>query len=442
MAALKNEGLILIEPRRAPVVADQAPGSEEQYEEAVILSQKNMILSVWQTIALLMPSIFTFASQDCHIEALPHYKQAMRAGKGNITGAWRPLNLLCKEILDASDNPLFSHLFATFDLYTCLPYFTEKSTYFIDEFLRPADRVTFAIIEALKMESRVEKCQYIRRMYQALHDDIRLSIDNLERKFSKSPPHVHRSFSHAQFIWKPDRGRDYQYLRIVQNLTSKIEKGVLPIGSMVYESALAEEYAVSVSTVRNALAILRQRGFVQTINGKGSQIVLPAQENIVYTPLLSPIRKNIIQYLNALQFMILISGPCAYYAASHNLSEDIEWLEKQAGKSGIALLSNLFQSVLNHIDVEPLRIILGTVNQMIKWGYYLVFYTWESQTVGQIGQLSHKAFKNLQNEDYMGFANEFSNCYRCILENVREYMAVNYHLRGALGVQTPPPMPL
>ena len=64
MAALKNEGLILIEPRRAPVVADQAPGSEEQYEEAVILSQKNMILSVWQTIALLMPSIFTFASQD------------------------------------------------------------------------------------------------------------------------------------------------------------------------------------------------------------------------------------------------------------------------------------------------------------------------------------------------------------------------------------------
>ena len=47
-----------------------------------------------------------------------------------------------------------------------------------------------------------------------------------------------------------------------------------------YETQLAGQYNVSLSTVRKALSELEQRGFVKTLNGKGTIVIEPDDTKI------------------------------------------------------------------------------------------------------------------------------------------------------------------
>lgn len=62
-----------------------------------------------------------------------------------------------------------------------------------------------------------------------------------------------------------------KYQQLADRLASEICRGALPDGQRLpAESALAERYQVSRATVRNALATLKERGLVETVNGAGS----------------------------------------------------------------------------------------------------------------------------------------------------------------------------
>ena len=72
------------------------------------------------------------------------------------------------------------------------------------------------------------------------------------------------------------RGHDYYYSKIVDELNLKIGLGEYAVGMYLpYEKQLARQYDVSISTVRKALSELEQRGFVKTLNGKGTVVIEP-----------------------------------------------------------------------------------------------------------------------------------------------------------------------
>ena len=79
--ALREDGLIDIQPRLAPVVVSGTGTSNTSNTVYDILKQKEVILQVYQTFALIIPPLLVFASQNCELELLPHYKQAMRASR-------------------------------------------------------------------------------------------------------------------------------------------------------------------------------------------------------------------------------------------------------------------------------------------------------------------------------------------------------------------------
>ena len=65
------------------------------------------------------------------------------------------------------------------------------------------------------------------------------------------------------------RGQDYYYSKIVDDMNLKIGLGEYSVGIYLpYEKQLANQYDVSLSTVRKALSELEQRGFVKKSNGK------------------------------------------------------------------------------------------------------------------------------------------------------------------------------
>jgi GntR family transcriptional regulator len=70
---------------------------------------------------------------------------------------------------------------------------------------------------------------------------------------------------------KGGRDADLAYMRVVENLASRIASGELAPGARLRsERDLAVYYEVSYGTVRRAMQVLRERGLITTIHGRGT----------------------------------------------------------------------------------------------------------------------------------------------------------------------------
>ena len=112
----------------------------------------------------------------------------------------------------------------------------------------------------------------------------------------------------------PELNQNSKSRQIARSLIQAILSGELPPNSFLpAEKTMAEQYGVSVDTLRRALRYLRQLQFIRTLNGKGSQICDPDLN--CFDPLASPASKrNSLTYLCALQLLCLISVPAALNA--------------------------------------------------------------------------------------------------------------------------------
>jgi DNA-binding GntR family transcriptional regulator len=67
------------------------------------------------------------------------------------------------------------------------------------------------------------------------------------------------------------RDADLAYLRIADDIAARIADGELAPGARLRsERDLATHYGVSYGTVRHAMEVLRERGLITTIHGRGT----------------------------------------------------------------------------------------------------------------------------------------------------------------------------
>jgi DNA-binding GntR family transcriptional regulator len=68
--------------------------------------------------------------------------------------------------------------------------------------------------------------------------------------------------------------------RVAQDIQARVASGELPIGSWLRQGALAKEFAVSRTPIREALQTLRERGVVELIPNRGARVRLPTLREI------------------------------------------------------------------------------------------------------------------------------------------------------------------
>lgn len=69
---------------------------------------------------------------------------------------------------------------------------------------------------------------------------------------------------------------DFQYLRIAEILIEQIQNGTYEEGQLLpSENTLREKYGISRTTVRRALLEMSKRGFVKSMQGKGTVVMIP-----------------------------------------------------------------------------------------------------------------------------------------------------------------------
>ena len=61
------------------------------------------------------------------------------------------------------------------------------------------------------------------------------------------------------------------YVQLADDLVKRIKRGDSPVGARLpSEAELAQDYRTAKMTVRRALEILRERGLIRTLHGRGS----------------------------------------------------------------------------------------------------------------------------------------------------------------------------
>lgn len=67
---------------------------------------------------------------------------------------------------------------------------------------------------------------------------------------------------------------EFIYVQLADDIAARIGRGEFPAGTRLpSEAELASEYGVAKMTVRRALEVLRERGMVRTLHGRGSVVM-------------------------------------------------------------------------------------------------------------------------------------------------------------------------
>ena len=431
--ALRAEGLVDIQPRLAPIVVSTKDTCNSSNTVFEILKQKEGILQVYQTFALILPSLMVFALQGCDVEIMPHYKQAMKALRlGHAPGGWRFSKLLGYDILRIGGNSLFSELYSTFGLYNKLAFFTEECTYFSKYFLQGPLSAT-SVIDILKGDDPLTKYDQLSNMYQKLADSIENTLNYLSETTPQCPTQTGLKFS-----WNPMRGQDYCYSKIVDDMNRKIGLGEYSAGMYLpYEKQLAVRYDVSLSTVRRALSELEQRGFVKTLNGKGTIVTEPDVTKLHQLALNSGYVEKALRYLHALQLMILIIRPAALAAAPEFTREELDELADRFTSSDSIYLADILESIMKHITLDPLYIILSEINHLLEWGHHFVYYPSKEHTLLHLNKQVILALQQLREGNVTSFADDIADCYRYNLVRMKKHMVEKYKFYNAAHIRIP-----
>jgi GntR family transcriptional regulator len=68
-----------------------------------------------------------------------------------------------------------------------------------------------------------------------------------------------------------DGGPRLAYMRVADDITARIESGELRPGArLLSERDLATHYGVAFHTIRNAMKVLRERGLIVSVHGRGT----------------------------------------------------------------------------------------------------------------------------------------------------------------------------
>lgn len=423
LKALAREGYIRTAQRRPTLVIygqAQIPEAGASREPSIktILSHRSSILSVYETMALLMPPLFSFSAMVCGEEKMQNCLWILAQEKKAHRNKWQTYSTFLHEILSASGSLLFRDLYISLELYAQIPFFWEHR----DSLTEPADNIikqnTFWHTGLLKPENGEEALRYFTAHYRFTKDMIKKYLDRLSPEY----PQIQESDENL-YSWDADLGRDHYYMQITRDIIDKIGIGIYKDKEFLpSEEALSRQYQVSIATVRRALSNLNRLGFCKTYNVKGTQVTL-FNDRATYSCMKDKTYKNdTLLYLSSLQFMALAAPPAVTLTFDLITEENLRSLEERFREPYAIPLDLIMDCITARMPLYPFRIILKEVKKMLHWGYYFSFYPEGSQMSNIINQMGLQAFQYLRRKDRKAFAGQLSACYCHILVFVRDFM--------------------
>ncbi len=412
---LEEDGLIRTEERRRAVVLYQSPYESKPTPVHRILRRRLEILSVYQTMELLMPDILALCSRSVRIYELEHFEPILKWKKHPRTsGRWKLVSDLLHDILLASGNLLFPSLYRSLEFYADVPFVVEHQYPLTSYNMFTANLTPTRVLENLQADHMTVRHNFS-EYYHAIYLSVQNVLDTLAARF----PHIDDGGENT-FAW--DIGLNRLYRKVSRDLIEKMTLGVYTVGGWLpSETELATEYGVSVSTIRQALRLLSLCGFIETIHGKGSRILSADYPRV--PPLIhhEEYRQDFLLYLSGLQLMAIAVRAAVPLAFSHIRAEDRGEATERLRTARHHAAETIDRLCDGRVSLYPLQAILEKTREIIGWGYYYAIYIGSSQSTLHLNLRCEEALSCLENGNPKGFADCLFDCYCYLFQTVRDF---------------------
>lgn len=161
------------------------------------------------------------------------------------------------------------------------------------------------------------------------------------------------------------------YMQIADDLMSKIHTGRLTEGEKLSERKLADEYKVSRTVVRESIKLLNEKGYVDTLYGKGSYIRIP-DENMLMNRFREAVDVSKVEMGEVLEARQLLECSMTHMIIERITEKDMEMLEEIYSEMEqckdeveyIELDAKFHLAVAMCAHNRVLSIMTGTLNQL------------------------------------------------------------------------------
>lgn len=428
---LKEEGYIETKERKASIVIYQYDKRENEAKIAkYILEHELEIITVYQTMALIIPEITAFsvmawnkADLNCKVIEKLHDLNAE-----NIVVSEKVYVEIIYELLVQTNNRLLSDLFTNLDMYARPVYFIKQKNYidYLKDKISNDDIIALSV--ALIKQDKKEIVNCLETLYQQIIMAVEKTIFDLNQHYPAT------NISQQSYLWNAERGRKHLYIQIIRDLIDKIFLGTYPQETFLpHEAQLAEIYGVGVSTIRKSLKIMNDFGLCKTMNVLGTKVEIKKGEFINKLINNKHYQQDLMTYLYALQTMLILF-PIAVKAANIDSSK-IKQLEEIINSDKI-LIECLIDFVIENVLLLPFKQILSEINDIIHWGYYYALYFDEDISTNIINLKSEIAYNQLCKGNTEQFINEVTFCFKHTLVTYKDCL-IEYGLNSAKNIIIP-----
>lgn len=419
MSALKRDGYIRTEERKAATVIYNRDYKDRDSAVLSVLRQKTSIIQTYETMALILPPVFTLSALICSDEKMQEWTLAFRNFDSKVPEKRKKImvSFLCF-LLDNSGNLLFRELFSKYELYARIPLFQNEPNFETLVTSYNEFKSFTWIADALFQKNSGLILHRFSVMYEAIVHSAKVLIEDLARKYPDLPED-----RTLDFTWNTHRGRDQLYTQVARDLVNKIGTGIYKEGTFLpSEAQLAEEYGVCVSTIRNALAMLNTIGFAKTYNVKGTKVIRQEDQLVIKCLKNKVFRRDTLLYLSALQLTAVIIRPAVMLTAAHITDKKISELKKHLADPACMPLDAIVRCVTELQILKPMKTILEEAGALNIWGYYYSFYSNGPMDDVILTRKCADAFQYLCDGNAALAAGCLSSCYRHILHFVRDHL--------------------
>ncbi len=363
LARMRDEGYIETAERKCSTVTYQPDERQEQQYRYSFLSRKAGMNDLFRNYEILFTPIVRFYLQKQSEASIKEIRAQLKTKKGHpakqiitfYAEAMRPLN-----------NPLALNLHWELVRYLRTPYLQ-----------RPAN---FEDTDALA-EEHLER---MLRLIEAGHteeaaDVIQTFSRNVTQKFFQSLPAIAEPahpVEQVPFEWQIYREHPQLCYTLAAELMCKIDARIYKKNEYLPScQSLAQEYGVSLITMRRTLELLNDICVTETKNGLGTLVVSGQSPNRPDFSQLQ-IRKCLLLFLQALQISALTCKNVAAHTLSALDDESFQALGREIGRHleehrAFLLGGTCLQFIGNNNPSAFIREVYRQLYQLLLWGHAL-----------------------------------------------------------------------
>lgn len=404
---LEKKGYIRIDARKtARVIYQPAKPGYRRYAAEYFVPRKEGILDLDSSGKLIFEPIWKMGMKRMSPEIWEEFVKDL----GNPTADSLSLPVQFYILVYKSlGNALIPNFYWEVIRYICFPYL-----------VKPERRGTEPL--ELSGTSREEIVEQLGRQFEAAYE--RAMRELLEFIEQTREEYGLEEAEPVPFQWNVYRQRPQLCYSLVSDIIRNIRAGVYPQGSYLPSlPKMAEQYSVSVSTVRRTLKVLQSLGVTHSYHGKGTQIckdIGPIDFKC------TEIREGLRLHLESIQILA--------YTIRQVLCDTLESTSEADRTAFVRQLTDLreqgksylcFENCLGFIETHCRHLIVREcyrkLRELLAWGYPFTQYRLRNKSLNaEYAQLLGEAAGYLQTKDWRAFSDAWGIVMEQEVQKVQE----------------------